>query len=97
MPLRGDILTGRFDQRARCFSSSNAKRTLRRCFSSRVERKEFAAVTIRAVGVCAAACCTKTIAAHAHRLRAVLADKEFTFSAPFGLVRAPRHGCLREY
>jgi len=46
---------GKFDQSLRCCSSSNANKTLCRCFSSSVERKEFAALTMRAVAVCAIA------------------------------------------
>src|SRR5438046_9350238 len=54
-PARGTILGGRLDQRTRCCASSNANSTLCRCFWSSVERKVFAAPTIRGVAVCAMA------------------------------------------
>ena len=49
------MLTGRLDQRTRCFSSSNANWTSWRCFSSSEARKLFAAATIFGVAVCAIA------------------------------------------
>ena len=53
MPALGTIEMGKFDQRLRCCSSSNANVTLFRCFSSSVERNVFAALTMRDVAVCA--------------------------------------------
>jgi hypothetical protein len=70
------MAVGKLDQRARCISSSNANRTLPRCFESSVERNVFAAVTIRAVAVCASATIAdRHINADAPMLRPVLIDK----------------------
>jgi hypothetical protein len=52
------LWVGKLDQRARCFSSSEAKSTLWRCFGSSVESKLLAALTIREVAVCAATAVT---------------------------------------
>src|SRR5947209_10620479 len=55
MPPRGTMAMGKFDQRCRCFSSSKAYNTVFLCWSSSFERNAFAALTIRAVAVCAIA------------------------------------------
>ena len=78
-PPRGTKPVGKLDQRARCCSSSKEKRTVCRCFSVSVERKVFAARTMRAVAVCAETVITDNqIAATAAMVRSILMGKRFT-------------------
>src|SRR5665213_1049578 len=72
-PARATIPVGRFDQRLRCCSSSYANRTACLCLPSSVARKEFAALTMCEVAVCAVACDTeKRINADTGRMRSAV-------------------------
>src|SRR5580700_9534282 len=98
MPVRETNDTGRLDQRARCFSSSNAKSTLCRCFSSSVERKLFASRTILEVAVCAAAAvAANQIAANAQTPLIVLIEKTFIRILPFTHLRTAVTGTSPDF
>jgi hypothetical protein len=95
MPARGTKVTGRLDQFARCFWSSNGNSTLCRCLSSKVERKVFAALTIPEAAVPAAVAVThEQIRANAPMAPMIRLEQRFMSCSP---VQPPYRGCSYAY
>jgi hypothetical protein len=97
IPPRGINPVGKFDHRARCASSLNANTAVCRCLALSAARKASAALTIRAVPVCAGAAITARLNTNATAHRQIACKEKTPIRSPHqpsiaGLLKVKKSG-----